>query len=191
MPFRCRPSIFLLFFLMFGNRKIEAQAPVSVTLEVSPYQCVKGAAGVNISGLGTSDTLSINWSNGKKNVTSITELEAGDYQVVVNVKSKMDTTIQFTIDKLECPVYIENHFTPNGDSYNDTWNITNTEYYPKFEVYVFNKWGQQVHEQKGTFTPWDGKWNGVAALDGTYYYVFYFDGKDRNKLLKGDVSILR
>jgi hypothetical protein len=48
-----------------------------------------------------------------------------------------------------------------------------------------------VHSQKGTYTPWDGKWNGINVLDGTYYYVFYYDGGNKHDLVKGDVTILR
>ena len=48
-----------------------------------------------------------------------------------------------------------------------------------------------MHSQKGTYTPWDGKWNGIHVPDGTYYYVFYYDGGHKNKHVKGDVTVLR
>lgn len=148
-------------------------------------ECNKGSAGVQI--LSGKHPITINWSTGVTNNSSISDLNAGDYSVTVKDSAQKDTVINFKIEKLECKVIIANHFTPNSDNYNDTWSIGQTSFYPEFELYVFNKWGQQVHSQKNTYTPWDG---GNVA-DGTYYYVFYYKGSDKNKFLKGDVTILR
>ena len=153
--------------------------------------CTPGSAGIEIAGLTNSDTLTITWSNGQTNVTSISDIYEGNYNVHVVIKHSLDTTINFKIEKEKCRVGLSNHFTPNGDNYNDHWQITNTEHYPDFELHVFNKWGQQVHHQKGNYTPWDGKWNGINALDGTYYYVFYYKSGHKHDFEKGDVTILR
>jgi gliding motility-associated-like protein len=153
--------------------------------------CNKGSAGIQITGLQTNDTLTVIWSTGQTGVFSIGNLNAGNYSVHVTIKGKLDSTINITVGKEDCLVYISKSFTPNSDNYNDFWQISNTEYYPNFELFVFNKWGQQVHSERGTYTPWDGKWNGINAPDGTYYYVFYYDGGNKNKLLKGDVTVLR
>ncbi len=160
------------------------------TLSTVNVLCVNGAAGIQVDTLTVSDVLEITWSNGQTNVSSINNLEVGDYNVHVIIKNKKDTTLYFKIEKEECPVLISNHFTPNGDNYNDTWQIANTTNYPNFEVFVFNKWGQKVHSQKNTYTPWDGTWNGIRVADGTYYYVFYYEA-GKNKHLKGDVTVLR
>jgi len=162
-------------------------------------ECVKGAAGLQINSVKQSDMLTINWSNGQSNVFSINNLDGGNYSVHIVIKeqpdtvliTKKDTTINFTIEKIECPVIISNHFTPNGDNYNDHLQIFNIEKYPNFELFIFNKWGQQVHHQKEKYTPWDGTWNGINVPDQTYYYVFYFDGGNKKKVLKGDITILR
>lgn len=163
----------------------------TITTEIKDVDCTKGSAGAKIEGYETNDTVTYNWSNGQSDVTSIQNLPEGDYSVNIKVKGKLDTTLYLKINKAECAVGISNHFTPNGDLYNDFWSISRTEYYPNFELYVFNKWGQRVHSQKGTYKPWDGTWAGGNVADGTYYYIFYYDGSDKNNLLKGDVTILR
>lgn len=162
---------------------------MSVQLSQTHYQCVKGTAGIQIAG--GSAPVGWTWSTGASNVSSISDLDVGDYYVHVRDASQKDTTIYFKIEKFDCPVVIENHFTPNGDNYNDTWTILLTEYQPRMKLYVYNKWGQQVHMQSGTYVPWDGKQGGVAVPDGTYYYIFYFEGNDESHYLKGDVTILR
>jgi gliding motility-associated-like protein len=63
-------------------------------------------------------------------------------------------------------------FTPNGDGVNDTWVIKNINiYYPDAEVYVFNRWGQEVFSAQGYTKPWNGTQMGKAVPDGTYFFV--------------------
>ena len=181
----------LVIFLSLGIRTIRSQS-YTIVSGYEDYECNKGSAGVNVAGLQTNDTIIYTWSTGVTGVTSISELEAGDYNVEINIKNKKDTTINFKIQKTECKVVISSHFTPNDDGYNDSWTISNTEFFPKFHLYVFDKWGQQVHKQSETYTKWNGNLggSGIAVADGTYYYVFYYEGST-GKLVKGDVTILR
>lgn len=180
----------IFLFLVFVPIILFCQTPNYVfTLSQSNVSCSKGAAGIKVDSLGINDTLQIIWSNGQTDA-SIANLEEGNYSVHVIIKNKKDTIINFKIEKEVCPVVFSNHFTPNGDNYNDTWQVSNINNYPKFELYVFNKWGQQIHSQKGNYTPWDGNWNGIKVPDGTYYYVFYYES-GKNDILKGDVTVLR
>lgn len=184
----CGVILFLIVCLCGGA---DAQNSYTLTPMQVNEECAKGSAAIKIDGLQANDTLTIVWSNNQTGVTSIKDLSAGNYSVHVVIKNKIDTVIKYVIEKEKCKVSIPNHFTPNSDNYNDLWQLGATENYPNFELYVFNKWGQQVHSQKGSFTPWDGKWNGINVLDGTYYYVFYYDGGNKRDLIKGDVTILR
>lgn len=177
--------LYILFFLTSFLISLSQTSTLSVQLSKIDQSCEKGSAGIQI--LSGKQPITIQWSTGVNNSSSINDLVEGDYSVTVKDSALKDTVVSFKIEKLECKVIVANHFTPNDDNYNDTWQIAQTNYYPEFELYVFNKWGQQVHSQKGTYTPWDGG----SVADGTYYYVFYFKGSDKNKFLKGDVTILR
>ncbi len=181
--------IFGCFVIQFLLKAQSNSYPIILTK--TDESCSKGAAIVQIDSIKTNDTLTLKWSNGEKNVLSIANLDAGDYSVQIKIKNKKDTTINFKVDKVECPVIISNHFTPNGDNYNDRWEIFNVYKFPKFEVFVFNKWGQEIHNQKNNYVPWDGTWQGIAVADGTYYYVFYFEANNKKNYLKGSVTILR
>lgn len=182
-------SLYIFFLLLFSARLLSQTTPLTVSLTIAHEICNKGAALVKISGGKIPYTIS--WSNGLSDTDFIDKLDAGNYSVTVKDSTLKDTVIAFIIEKAECPVTISNHFTPNDDNYNDKWQISNTQFYPEFELFVFNKWGQQVHHQKDTYIPWDGNWNGLTAADGTYYYLFYFKKSDKDKVIKGDVSILR
>jgi large repetitive protein len=186
---RVLKKYFVVFMLIFSANLFSQS--YTVVIEKIDEECNKGAAGANVQGATVSDTINYEWSNGKEGVASINELAAGNYNLHLTINSnKLDTVIYFKIEKIECQVKVSNQFTPNGDNYNDTWTISAWEYYPNFELEVYNKWGQRVHRQKQTFAPWDGTWNGINVIDGTYYYVFYYEsGKPRH--VKGDVTILR
>lgn len=183
---RLRYILLLSVFYSFVRSQTDT---VKITVTTISDKCEKGAATIQVSGGKLPYT--INWSSGQVDVLTVDKLAAGDYYVTVKDSTKKETRLDFTIEKEKCPIIVENHFTPNGDNYNDDWNIYNTQYYPEFELFVFNKWGQQVHHQKHNFIPWDGDWGGTKAADGTYYYVFYYKSSDRNSFLKGDVTILR
>lgn len=189
------PARAILLALSLCCHILKGQGNYTIVTEASKEGCVKASASIGISGYQPSDSVFISWSTGQKNVFTINELKAGDYTVNVKIKNNqdsalLDSTIVIKIEDLGCQVYASNHFTPNGDDYNDSWKISNTEFFPNFHLYVYNKWGQQVHHQSGSYTPWDGRWNGINVPDGTYYYVFFYDGRS-GEHQKGDLTILR
>ena len=62
-------------------------------------------------------------------------------------------------------------FTPNGDGVNETWVLTNIEYYPNNNVKVYNRWGSRVLEEDGYANGWAGDFDGAPLPDGTYFFV--------------------
>jgi gliding motility-associated-like protein len=168
------------------------------TVHKTNEECRKGAANIEITGTQPGDSISIKWSNDGRDTGRVNYLFAGEHFVRINIKYKRDTVfaikdtvIHFTIEKERCPVSVDKYFSPNDDDYHDRLSIGNLENYPNFALHIYNKWGQQIHSQKKTYTPWDGKWAGIDLPDGTYYYILFYDSNDQSQLLKGDITILR
>lgn len=68
-------------------------------------------------------------------------------------------------------------FSPNGDGFNDTWEVAGLEMYAQRELKIFNRWGAAVYENGSWANNWDASNNGGAALpDDTYYYVLDLGG---------------
>jgi gliding motility-associated-like protein len=84
---------------------------------------------------------------------------------------------------------IPNTFTPNGDGYNDKWEIQYIESYPGAVIEVYNTTGQLIFRSVGYNNPWDGTINGKQLPVGTYYYVV--DPKNGRSKIAGYVTIIR
>ncbi|MFL5753721.1 MAG: CotH kinase family protein [Bacteroidia bacterium] len=82
-------------------------------------------------------------------------------------------------------------FSPNGDGNNDLLNVYGTRNATKFEMEVYNRWGQSVYKSEDKTAGWDGKYGGVDAPVGVYAYRFKvtIDGADIIK--KGNITLIR
>ncbi|MBI3519383.1 MAG: gliding motility-associated C-terminal domain-containing protein [Bacteroidetes bacterium] len=67
-------------------------------------------------------------------------------------------------------LYIPNTFTPNNDHKNDVWYVQGA-CLGEFHCYIYNRWGEKLHEIKDITEGWDGRYKGAAVPDGVYVYV--------------------
>ncbi|WMN11974.1 PKD domain-containing protein [Marivirga salinae] len=86
------------------------------------------------------------------------------------------------------PVEPPNVFSPNGDSFNDVWQLDQINQYPNAEVKIYNRWGKELFYSIGYDEPWDGRFNGEVLAPGVYYYVI--DLKDGYDAVTGTITIL-
>ena len=83
-------------------------------------------------------------------------------------------------------------FSPNGDGYNDTWEISYLNQYESSKIEVFNRWGASLWSSSyPSIENWDGKHNGTDLPVGTYYYIITFDSSLNKEPLTGPVTIVR
>ena len=82
-------------------------------------------------------------------------------------------------------------FTPNGDGYNDIWQIDFVDKFPQMEVEIYNRWGEMLFASVGYRTPWDGRYNGGAVPVGTYYYVIKLNDPLFPEAYTGPLTVIR
>lgn len=87
---------------------------------------------------------------------------------------------------IEEELLIYNSFSPNADSYNDTWVVENCE---DCDVRVYNRNGNLVFESIGNTVSWDGKYKNERVPDASYFYVI--QKQSSGKVYKGSVTIIR
>jgi gliding motility-associated-like protein len=81
-------------------------------------------------------------------------------------------------------VIIPNVITPNGDGKNDTWKITNLEFYPANSLKILNRYGVVLVNE----APYNNKWDANTLPAGTYYFLFE---TGRGKTYKGWIEVLK
>lgn len=99
--------------------------------------------------------------------TSVTLEEEGQ-EYVYNVTAEIDgcEVEDQVLVQVVPALTIPNTMTPNGDSFNDTWDIIGLDRFPDAEVRVYSRWGQLVFRTRG-YDPWDGG----ELPEAVYYYV--------------------
>ncbi|MNU98672.1 hypothetical protein D3C71_887880 [compost metagenome] len=87
--------------------------------------------------------------------------------------------------------YLPNSFTPNDDSNNDRFEYKGENIMVR-NIRIFNRWGEEIFSQAGTFTGWDGTYNGEACPTGMYAVsVIYEDCFGMPTEFNGHVNLLR
>jgi gliding motility-associated-like protein len=73
-------------------------------------------------------------------------------------------------------------FTPNEDSYNDTWNIIGLKD-PEASISIFDRHGKLIKQISPIGTGWDGNYNNKPLPSSDYWFkVTYFDDLRNKKL---------
>lgn len=88
-------------------------------------------------------------------------------------------------------IYIPNVFTPNGDGNNDVFLVHGTGL-SKFELSIFDRWGEKLFTSSDQLQGWDGTYKGELCKQDAYTYVVVYtalDGKKHEKT--GHVSLLK
>jgi gliding motility-associated-like protein len=64
-------------------------------------------------------------------------------------------------------------FTPNGDGYNDTWNVKGVSglYQPNTMIRIYDKYGKLVKQLNPLGAGWDGTFNGVLLPTSDYWFT--------------------
>lgn len=123
-----------------------------------------------------------------------------DYIVIAKKAGSCDASdtvtvaVQLSGDVIKPPKV----FSPNGDGKNDCWLLCQTTdgscstcieetLYGDYTMTIYDGHGSQIIQQKG-FKSWDGNYNGKAAPDGTYYFVF---SNSKDKPTTGSVLLVR
>lgn len=81
---------------------------------------------------------------------------------------------------------IPNFFTPNGDGYNDTWEITGLEN-QNYSIYIFDRYGKLL-KTLGKNGSWNGDFNGSPLPSSDYWFQLILEN---GIIKKGNFSLKR
>lgn len=72
---------------------------------------------------------------------------------------------------------VNNLITPNNDGKNDTWIIGDKNTTEEYEVFIYNRWGEEVFTATGIYITWNGIYEGNMLPEGAYYYLILNNGR--------------
>ena len=104
---------------------------------------------------------------------------------------KQSALLKFGSEQISPPnLDIPGIFTPNGDGFNDTWDIPGIDQYPEATIRIYNRAKRLIVEFKGSQMPWDGR-DGKGNLLESGYYLYQIELRNERILISGYVTILR
>lgn len=162
-----------------------ASAGQDVTLKLGEKTTLQGSGGLAQSWSPTdflSDPFDAN-TDASPNSTTLYVLTVVDQNGCTDKDS-----ITITVDT-ETTVPIHNMITPNGDGYNDKWDLSNVPQIENASIHVFNRWGWEVFKSEDYKHDWQGTFNSEQLPDGSYVYVIQFENSNFENL-RGVLEIL-
>lgn len=110
--------------------------------------------------------------------------EAGEYRIYV--KDENCGTVSDTFFALTYPKF----FTPNGDSFNDVWQIKNLDKkgLENSKIYIFDRFGKLIKELNKINSSWDGTFDNQKLPSTDYWFIIEVSN---GKKIKGHFSLKR
>ena len=134
------------------------------------------------------DINTLDWSSGNNTITVLVS-GTGDYVYSLDDENYQSENTFTNLVPGEYTVYVKdlngcgtikdkfallnypNFFTPNGDGYNDTWNIKFASFEPNMYINVFDRYGKFIIRLYGDGPGWDGTYNGEELPSTDYWFV--------------------
>ena len=73
-------------------------------------------------------------------------------------------------------------FTPNGDGYQDLWQISGLEQLTDPVVYIFDRYGKMIKQLDDTSAGWDGTFNGRPLPATDYWFRLEYEDQDGQRI---------
>ncbi len=150
------------------------------SIDVQDFSGNQNTVQINYTGLG--DYLFSLDGNYFQNIPIFTNVEPGEYLVIVKDTNGCGTVTQ-QIFVLDYPRF----FTPNGDGFNDFWEIKNFNQ-PNSKIYIFNRYGKLIKEIVPNQKGWDGTFSGSPLPSSDYWFSLFLEN---GRIIKGHFALKR
>jgi gliding motility-associated-like protein len=143
---------------------------------------------INVSVIGGSGDYEFQLNDGSfQDSTIFTGSFDGEYDINVRDKNGCDETT-LSVFALNYPRF----FTPNGDGYNDNWNIEGLSAQPKAQIHIFDRYGKLIKSMTPSESGWDGTYYGQTLPATDYWFTLaYINGKGEQKEFRAHFSLKR
>lgn len=117
-----------------------------------------------------------------------------------NVKQGYHKVTVFDVNGCSAPITrdkilvinLPKFFTPNGDSHNDLWDISNLKFQNEASVFIYDRYGKLLKELfPAKDSGWDGTFLGRDMPSSDYWFVVSYLDTDGRKEYRGHFSLKR
>jgi gliding motility-associated-like protein len=150
------------------------------SIDVQDFSGNQNTVQINYTGLG--DYLFSLDGNYFQNSPIFTNVEPGEYLVIVKDTNGCGIVTQ-QIFVLDYPRF----FTPNGDGFNDFWEIKNFNQ-PNSKIYIFNRYGKLIKEILPNQKGWDGTFSGSPLPSSDFWFSLFLEN---GRIIKGHFALKR
>ena len=116
---------------------------------------------------------------------SFHNVDSGTHTVTVIDKFRCGT-VEANVKIIDYPKF----FTPNGDGYNDFWNIPDLDELGT-KIYIFDRYGKLIKEISTMGEGWDGSFNSRPMPGTDYWFQVFYKEDGVEKLFKSHFSLKR
>lgn len=200
---------------MTASQRVEFKGPLNLQANANvDYDelCQNGETNITLS-VNPSGNYTYSWSTGA--TTPDITVQLGTFTVTISDHCDNHYTYPFKVDFND--IIFANIFFPDGtfrpdmqidtsvlnsggyknaELYNRTFGPVDLKIYclnqvTDYELYVFNRWGQEVFSSKHISDEWDGNYKGAPAPSEAYVWVVKYKLLGTPRSAKGSVTLIR
>ena len=154
------------------NVSVFASEPALVTYEVS--EDFADSQSITVTATGQGNNFEYQLDNGQFQDSNVFDhVMSGIHTITVRDKYGCGST---TIKALV--VNYPKFFTPNGDGYNDTWNIRDLSGQADALITIFDRYGKIIKYLRPGNIGWDGTYNGSLMPSDDYWFSVNYKNQD-------------
>lgn len=168
---------------------IESSKPASVTFSTSGWFTDNQTITVNaIPFVGDGSNFLYSLDGGSPQSSNVfNNVSSGLHEITVSDANCGTYANPITVRLINSPKF----FTPNGDGFNDTWNITGIPNSENLKLYIFDRYGKLLKELSPNGSGWDGTFNGYALPADDYWFSISYTEDTITKEYKSHFSLKR
>ena len=83
------------------------------------------------------------------------------------------------------------YFTPNGDGFNETWNIVDLNEQEFATIYIYDRYGKLLKQIKPSSQGWDGMYNNQLMISDDYWFTISYLKNGETKEFRAHFALKR
>ena len=116
-----------------------------------------------------------------------TNVSSGTHEISVSDANGCGSTIPIVFKLINGPKF----FTPNGDGFNDTWNISEMPEQDNLKLLIFDRYGKLLKQLFPNDPGWDGTFNGYPLPADDYWFSISYIESGNIKEFRSHFSLKR